>query len=95
MGLTRIIEGFLGAKADAPAAWVSGFFGSGKSHLAKMLGALWTNIEFDDGARAEGLIRDLPSPLRAALKEHTRPRAPVRRHGGRRRHLGNRSGRSG
>ncbi|HEY2480620.1 MAG TPA: hypothetical protein VGI30_00290, partial [Caulobacteraceae bacterium] len=68
-GLTRIIEGFLGAKGDVPAAWISGFYGSGKSHLAKMLGALWTNLEFDDGARADGLIRDIPGPLRAALTE--------------------------
>ena len=34
---------------------VSGFFGSGKSHLLKMLAHLWVNTEFEDGATARGL----------------------------------------
>jgi hypothetical protein len=40
-GLTRIIERFCAAHAsgtDIPGVWISGFFGSGKSHLATMLG---------------------------------------------------------
>ena len=34
-----------------------------------MLGALWINLEFDDGATAEGLIRSIPTEARAALRE--------------------------
>jgi hypothetical protein len=71
-GLRRILEAFNGAagrKVDTPAAWISGFYGSGKSLLAAMLGALWTDLRFDDGATAEGLIHDMPGEVRAALRE--------------------------
>ena len=34
-----------------------------------MLGALWTNIEFHDGATAEGLVHNMPSEVKAALRE--------------------------
>lgn len=70
--LRRILEAFnatLASGADAPAAWISGFYGSGKSLLAAMLAALWTDIRFDDGARAEGLVPSLPADVRAALRE--------------------------
>src|SRR5579884_146833 len=52
-GLRRILEAFNGAagrRADVPAVWISGFYGSGKSLLAAMLGALWSNLEFSGGA---------------------------------------------
>lgn len=81
-GLVRILEGFNRASSshsDIPGVWVSGFFGSGKSHLASMLGALWTNFEFPDGSTAEGLITNLPAGVRAALAEL---RASVKRAGG-------------
>jgi hypothetical protein len=71
-GLQRMLEAFNGAagrRGDVPAAWISGFYGSGKSLLAAMLGALWTNLEFDDGATAEGLIQSVPLEVRAALRE--------------------------
>lgn len=71
-GLRRILEAFnasAGRSVDTPAAWISGFYGSGKSLLAGMLGALWTNFTFDDGATAEGLVHGLPSDVRAALRE--------------------------
>ncbi|NGM24333.1 BREX system P-loop protein BrxC [Roseomonas stagni] len=71
-GLRRILEAFNGAagkKVDTPAAWVSGFYGSGKSLLAAMLGALWADLKFEDGATAEGLVHDMPGELRAALRE--------------------------
>ena len=70
--LERILEGYL-AKLDASrqdAVWVSGFFGSGKSHLLKMLAHLWVNTSFDDGQTARGLVGDrLPSGVRHALRE--------------------------
>ncbi len=71
-GLARILEAFLGSVGhgnSAPAVWISGFYGSGKSHLASMLAALWTNLEFPDGATAEGLVHHLPPEVSAPLKE--------------------------
>jgi hypothetical protein len=71
-GLRRILEAFnaaAGRRGDVPAVWISGFYGSGKSLLATMLGALWINLEFDDGATAEGLIQSMPTEVRAALRE--------------------------
>lgn len=70
-GLARILEAFLGSlgKGNAPAVWISGFYGSGKSHLASMLAALWTNLEFPGGAIAQGLVPHLPPEVLAPLKE--------------------------
>lgn len=69
-GLQIILESFLSniGQAEQPAAWVSGFFGSGKSHLVKMLRALWMNTRFPDGATAQG-IASLPDKIRDLLKE--------------------------
>lgn len=69
-GLLRILESYLSYlnRDSQPAAWVSGFFGSGKSHLVRVLDALWCDIQFPDGARASGLV-NLPPNLQAALKE--------------------------
>ena len=70
-GLVRILESYLGhqGQPEQPAAWISGFFGSGKSHLAKMLRFLWTDFKFpDDGATARGVAR-LPDDVRDLLAE--------------------------
>ena len=71
-GLQRILERFLadiGGKRQE-AAWVSGFFGSGKSHLLKMLAHLWTNRTFHDGATARALVPGgLPPEIRASFTE--------------------------
>ena len=70
--LRRILEGFnavAAGKSNTPAVWISGFYGSGKSLLAAMLAALWTDFEFPDGRRAEGLVHNLPTEVAAALKE--------------------------
>lgn len=70
-GAIRILESYIRhfGGTSQPAAWVSGFFGSGKSHLLKMLCHLWVDTEFPDGSRARSLPRDLPDALVANLKE--------------------------
>jgi len=52
-GLVRILSTYLGHldKSEQPGVWVSGFFGSGKSHLVKMTQHLWTDFEFPDGEK--------------------------------------------
>ena len=52
-GLLRILETYLGhlSQPTQPSAWVSGFYGSGKSHLVKILEALWRNEPFADGVK--------------------------------------------
>ncbi|MBK9977127.1 MAG: hypothetical protein IPP20_04220 [Gemmatimonadetes bacterium] len=66
-GIERILSSFLGGLGQTcqRAAWVSGFFGSGKSHLLKMLCHLWQNTAFPDGATARGLVTDLPAGVKA------------------------------
>jgi len=69
--LDRILRSFL-AQLDQPrqnAAWVSGFFGSGKSHLLKMFAHLWVNTEFDDGTTARSLVHGLPDDVVAGFRE--------------------------
>lgn len=70
-GLHRILESFadtLRKKHESPPAWVSGFFGSGKSHLVKMARALWTNEPFADGRTPRDIAR-LPVSVADTLKE--------------------------
>ncbi len=72
-GLVRILESYVNnqGQPEQPSAWISGFFGSGKSHLAKMLRFLWIDQEFpEDGARARGLAR-LPIDVNDLLREIT------------------------
>ena len=70
-GAIRILESYIRhfGGTSQPASWVSGFFGSGKSHLLKMLCHLWVDTEFPEGSRARSLPRDLPEALVANLKE--------------------------
>jgi len=57
-GLERILNSFLInlSQAQQPAVWVSGFYGSGKSHLVRVLEYLWRDIELPDGERARGIV---------------------------------------
>ncbi|MET3808548.1 hypothetical protein ABIB25_005577 [Nakamurella sp. UYEF19] len=69
-GLDKILTSYLGklGKGTQPAVWVSGFYGSGKSHLVRMLQHLWTNTTFPEGATARG-IRQLPEIVQRQLVE--------------------------
>ena len=69
-GLAHILQTYLSNidQAEQPGVWVSGFFGSGKSHLVKMLRALWADTTFGDGASARG-IATLPNSIKELLKE--------------------------
>jgi hypothetical protein len=69
-GLERILGQFLGhlGQAEQPAAWVSGFYGSGKSHLMRVLEYLWRDYELPSGVSARALTT-LPGDIKAHLKE--------------------------
>jgi hypothetical protein len=70
-GLETILDKFLvnlDAGTEQPGVWISGFYGSGKSHLAKMLRTLWTDYQFTDGATARSLAK-LPTGVFEHLKE--------------------------
>lgn len=70
-GLVRILKSYIEhfGSTVQPASWVSGFYGSGKSHLLKMLRHLWVDTRFtSDGATACGLT-DLPEEVTDLLIE--------------------------
>ena len=70
-GLDKILSAYLrnlGDGHEQPGVWISGFFGSGKSHLAKMLRALWTNQKFSDDVAARD-IAELPQEIKDYFKE--------------------------
>lgn len=79
-GMAHILETYLKNvdAAQQPAVWVSGFYGSGKSHLLKMLRALWVDTVFEDGATARGIAK-LPQNITDHLKELI---TQAKRHGG-------------
>src|SRR5260370_35452638 len=77
-GLERILKAYLDGlgREEQKAVWVSGFFGSGKSHLVKMLRYLWEDYHFSDGATARSLVK-LPTEITDLLTELSNRSKPL------------------
>jgi len=72
-GLEIILSTYLAhlQREKQPAVWVSGFYGSGKSHFVRVLEYLWRDTVFpSDGARARDLAK-LPDDIKDLLRELT------------------------
>jgi hypothetical protein len=69
-GMRRILQGYRDSfqSPEQKAAWISGFYGSGKSHLAKVLRYLWINFVFPDGTTARSMAH-LPEDITDLLTE--------------------------
>ena len=68
-GLAKILQGYLdNLGKEQKAAWVSGFYGSGKSHLVKVARYLWTDSTLPGGHTARTLA-SLPDDIRDLLRE--------------------------
>jgi len=69
-GLERVLDSFLKnlSQAQQPAVWVSGFYGSGKSHLVRVLEHLWNDVDLPGGDRARDIVT-LPDEVRDHLAE--------------------------
>ncbi len=70
-GMDQILSNYLSAvkaEGEQPGVWISGFFGSGKSHLAKMLRTLWTNQKLNDSSTARS-IAELPTNIAQQFDE--------------------------
>lgn len=72
-GLSQLIERYLD-ELSSNGVWLSGFFGSGKSHLLKILSLVLENRELADGSRAADVLLSklddefLRADLQKALK---------------------------
>ena len=72
----RLLDGLsdgIERQSDLPASWISGFYGSGKSSFAKLLGLALDGLALPDGTRlAEALLERDDSPKRAELRRSWR-----------------------
>jgi len=77
-GMARILNAYLVGlgQPEQMAVWVSGFFGSGKSHLVKVLRYLWEDTHFADGATARSLVT-LPAEITDLLTELSNRSRPL------------------
>jgi len=71
-GLELILSTYLThlSREEQPAVWISGFYGSGKSHFARVLEYLWRDTVFPEGAKARNLV-NLPQDILDLLVELT------------------------
>ncbi|WP_423679680.1 BREX system P-loop protein BrxC [Undibacterium sp. WLHG33] len=70
-GIELILSNYLTSlktNNEQKGVWISGFFGSGKSHLAKMLSSLWVNQALSNGQTARG-VADLPQSTKQLFEE--------------------------
>lgn len=79
-GIDRIMSTFMThlSEPKQPAVWLHGFYGSGKSHLVRVLEYLWRDVKLPNGALASSLVH-IPADIQAhftELKTHGK------RHGG-------------
>ncbi len=72
-GLKLILQTFLSHldQPTQPAGWVSGFYGSGKSHLVRVLEYLWRDVTLPSGQSSRSLVRNLPTDISDLLVELT------------------------
>ena len=70
-GMRRILQAYRDSfkSPEQKAAWISGFYGSGKSHLAKVLRYLWVNFVFPDDKATARSIAHLPAEITDLLAE--------------------------
>jgi hypothetical protein len=65
-----VVEVLKSGGTDLPTAWISGFYGSGKSAFAKLLGLALDGVALPDGTSlAEALLRRDTSPKAEELRK--------------------------
>ncbi|MBX8463533.1 BREX system P-loop protein BrxC [Deinococcus sp. RIT780] len=71
-GLRRLLQTYLtrADEAQQPGWWISGFYGSGKSHFVRVLEHLWADTRFPDGSSARELVT-VPEDVAVLLRELT------------------------